>query len=120
MPNHGDRSFDFRRCRSGQRCRPVVRGKYGLYGYHTFQFEPLDQWINGYRNNGNANFKAIDSHGTVSWIRFLHQRMLLMNRTIEILCLQKRGKVKLEIPIPQQLTISIKNRAGKGIYGETI
>ena len=77
-----------------------VRGKYGLYGYHTFQFEPLDQWINGYRNNGNANFKAIDSHGTVSWIRFLHQRMLLMNRTIEILCLQKRGKVKLDNPIP--------------------
>jgi hypothetical protein len=22
-------------------------GKYGLYGYHTFQFEPLDQWVNG-------------------------------------------------------------------------
>jgi len=68
----------------------------------------MDQWINGHRNNGNANFKAIDSHGTVSWIRFLHQRMLLMNRTIEILCLQKRGKVKLEIQIPQQLPFPSK------------
>jgi hypothetical protein len=34
--------------------------------------------------------------------------MLLMNRTIEILCLQKRGKVKLEIPIPQQLPFPSK------------
>jgi hypothetical protein len=117
MPNHGDRSFDFRRCKSGKRSRPVVRGKYGLYGYHTFQFEPLDQWINGYRETVNANFKAIDSHGTVSWIRFLHQRMLLMNRTIEILCLQKRGKVKLEIPIPQQLPFPSKTAPEKEFMG---
>jgi hypothetical protein len=105
MPNHGDRSFDFRRCRSGKRCRPVVivRGEYGLYGYHTFQFEQLDQLINGYRETVNANFKAIDSHGTVSWITFLHQRMLLMNRTIETLCLEKQENVKLDNPIPQQL-----------------
>ena len=77
------------------------------------QFEPLDQLINGYRETVNANFKAIDSHGTVSWITFLHQRMLLMNRTIEILCLQKRGKVKLDNPIPQQLPFPSKKTRQK-------
>jgi hypothetical protein len=57
----------------------IVRGEYGLYGYHTFKFDPLDRLINGYRETVNANFKAIDSRGTVSWITFLHQRMLLNN-----------------------------------------
>ena len=40
MPNHGDRSFAFRRWRSGKWSRPVVRGDCGLYGYHTFQLQP--------------------------------------------------------------------------------
>jgi hypothetical protein len=77
-----------------------TQGKYGLYGYHTFQFEPLDQWINEYRETVHANFKAMKSHGTVSWIRFLHQRMLLMNRTIETLCLEKQENVRSDNPIP--------------------
>jgi len=33
----------------GKRRRPVVRGKCGLYGYHTFQYESPDQWITAYR-----------------------------------------------------------------------
>jgi hypothetical protein len=40
----------------------VVRSEYGVYGYHTFQYE---HWITAYRKV-NANFKAIESHGTVS------------------------------------------------------
>jgi len=68
----------------------------------------LDQWITAYRETVDTNFKAIDSHGTVSWITFLHQRMLLMNRTIETLCLQQRGKVKLYKSNSITATISMR------------
>ena len=39
-------------------------------------------------------FKAIESHGTISWTRILHQRMLLTNGSIETLCLEKRETVR--------------------------
>jgi hypothetical protein len=61
MPNHGDRSFDFRRCRSGKWSRPVVivivRGKYGLYDSHTFHLNP---WINGSNESVGITHGSID------------------------------------------------------------
>jgi hypothetical protein len=45
----------------------------------------------------NANLKAIDSHGTVSQMIILNQRMLLMNRSIGT-CLEKQEIMNLDNP----------------------
>jgi len=86
MPNHGDRSFDFRRWRSGKWSRPVVRGDCGLYDYHTFQYEgePMDpmtpllyliQCINdslleGLNHSKNHCIQWINSMASIQWNHF--------------------------------------------------
>ena len=65
-------------------------------------------------------FKAIKSHGTVSWIIIFHQGMPLINRGIETLCLEKRENVRSDNPILTTWRFPSKKRARKGLYEETM